>query len=90
MLNIPCKNIIIVEIMIIIFGLILFFLNSISNVGLIGKIYIAFCMILGPIIIINNIENNSKRLNNGKIEKTIVEFDKNIIMNEEKYILSNA
>ena len=33
---------------------------------------------------IYNIENTSKRINNGKIEKTSVEFDNNIKMNEGK------
>ena len=40
--------------------------------------------IASPIIMIQNFENASKRLNNGKIEKTHIVFDKNIVMDEGK------
>lgn len=83
-LNILCRNIIIVGIIILIFGLVLFLTNTISFMGLYGEIFIAFCLIFAPIIMIKNLEDNSKRLNNGKIEKTIVEFNDNIVMNEGK------
>ena len=43
-----------------------------------------FCAIASPIIMTKNFENASKRLNNGKIEKTHILFDKNIVMNEGK------
>ena len=43
-----------------------------------------FTAVISPIIMIYNIENTSKRINNGKIEKTSVEFDNNIKMNEGK------
>lgn len=43
-----------------------------------------FCAIATPIIMINNLETASKRLNNGKIEKTKVAFKDNITMDEGK------
>ncbi len=50
-LNVLCKNIIIVGIVIMIFGLVLFLTNTISLMGLYGELFIAFCMLFGPIII---------------------------------------
>lgn len=43
-----------------------------------------FCAICTPIIMINNFEKAAKRLNNGKIEKTKLLFDNNIILDEGK------
>ena len=43
-----------------------------------------FCLIATPMVYINNLEKASKRINNGKIEKTKVVFDENIKMDEGK------
>ena len=47
-------------------------------VGLIGLL----CSILSPILMRRTIEKASKRLNNGKLEKTVIEFGKKIKMTE--------
>lgn len=82
-LNILIKKLVITEILLIICSIILYLLEgsmimlSISLVGLIT-------LILFPIITVNDLMENSKRLNNGKIEKTIITFKDNIVMNEGK------
>ena len=58
--------------------------DSFGYVMLTCAIICLFTAIISPIIMIYNIENTSKRINNGKIEKTSVEFDNNIKMNEGK------
>ena len=40
--------------------------------------------VLTPIITTKQLEENAKRLNNGKIERTNVKFSNNIVMNEGK------
>ena len=79
-LDILCKDIIIVGAMLSICAFIMFLLAS--YIGLIvcciTLLFMAFC----PIIMIKGLQDNSKRLNNGTIEKTVVDFNENIIMNE--------
>lgn len=58
--------------------------DSLGYVMLTCAIICLFTAVISPIIMIYNIENTSKRINNGKIEKTSVEFDNNIKMNEGK------
>lgn len=82
--DILCKDIIVCGAILSVFAFGMFLLDTSSYVGLIvcfiSLLFMAFC----PIFMIKNLEENSKRLNNGKIEKTIVEFNDNIIMNEGK------
>ena len=40
--------------------------------------------LIDPIIVVNNFMKNSKVLGNNKIQKTIVKFDENIVMDEGK------
>ena len=82
--NIVCKKMIIYGIILIIFSLIMFFLGIESKLQLICICFVLVCIGFVPIIMIKNIERNSKNINNGKIEKTIIDINKNIIMNEGK------
>ena len=79
-LDILCKDIFIVGAMLSICSFIMLLLGL--YIGLIvcciTLLFMAFC----PIIMIKSLQDNSKRLNNGKIEKTVVDFNENIIMNE--------
>ena len=73
-------------IFVFILGLLMYLIegDSLGYVMLTCAIICLFTAIISPIIMIYNIENISKRINNGKIEKTSVEFDNNIKMNEGK------
>ena len=73
-------------IFIFILGLLMYLIegDSLGYVMLTCAIICLFTAVISPIIMIYNIENTSKRINNGKIEKTSVEFDNNIKMNEGK------
>ena len=79
-----CKDIIIIGTIISLLLIIVFALNSKLYMGLICMCFIVFFIAFTPSLMIKNLEDNSKRLNNGKIEKTIVDFNKNIVMNEGK------
>ena len=82
--DILCKNIIIVGALLALFSFIIFLLDTTSYIGLAVCLFSLFFMAFCPIIMIKNIKDSSKRLNNGKIEKTEVEFSNNIILNEGK------
>ncbi len=84
--QILCKKIIFMGYIIFVLGVILFFLleNEMSYIMITTGFISGICALLTPIITVKQIEENSKRLNNGKIEKTYVEFSNNIIMNEGK------
>lgn len=73
-------------IFIFILGLLMYLIegDSLGYVMLTCAIICLFTAVISSIIMIYNIENTSKRINNGKIEKTSVEFDNNIKMNEGK------
>ena len=64
-------------IFIFILGLLMYLIegDSLGYVMLTCAIICLFTAVISPIIMIYNIENTSKRINNGKIEKTSVEFD---------------
>lgn len=82
--GILCKDIIIAGAILELFAFGLFLLDTTSYTRLIACCFTLFFMAFCPIFMIKNLEDNSKRLNNGKIEKTIVEFNDNIVMNEGK------
>ena len=81
--NVLCKNIITSGYALTIISLILFFVNKETLVLTISFISL-ITTILTPILTINQIEENSKKLNNEKIEKTIITFSNNIVMDEGK------
>lgn len=81
--NVLCKNIIISGYALTIISLILFFVNKETLMLTISFISL-ITTILTPILAINQIEENSKKLNNEKIEKTIITFSNNIVMDEGK------
>lgn len=81
--NVLCKNIIISGYALTIISLILFFVNKETLMLTISFISL-ITTILTPILTINQIEENSKKLNNEKIEKTIITFSNNIVMDEGK------
>ena len=81
--NVLCKNIIITGYALTIISLILFFVNKETLMLTISFISL-ITTILTPILTINQIEENSKKLNNEKIEKTIITFSNNIVMDEGK------
>ena len=80
------KRIMIIGLTIFIVGIILFLSldDGMRYVMLTCSFIGLFCAIVTPITMINNLENASKRLNNGKIEKTKVAFKDNITMDEGK------
>lgn len=84
--NVAGKRMMIMGTILFIVGIVMFLLidDSMKYVmltcGLIGIV----SAILTPIIMVNNLETASKRLNNGKIEKTKVTFNDNIVMDEGK------
>lgn len=84
--SILCKNIIIAGAAIAILGFAMFTLidGEMEYVMLFASCIALLCMAFGPLIMIKQLKDTSKRLNNGKIEKTIVEFNENIVMNEGK------
>lgn len=67
-------------------GLVLFLIekNNLGYVMLTSSLIGLFCAVVTPIMMINNLENASKRINNGNIEKTHIKFDNNIVMDEGK------
>ena len=81
--NVLCKNIIITGYALTIISLILFFVNKETLMLTISFISL-ITTILTPILTINQIEENSKKLNNEKIENTIITFSNNIVMDEGK------
>ena len=81
--NILCKDIIIVGIILTVVSMIIYFMLNVTY-AMFSFLFIVFFMLFCPFIMINNLEENSKRLNNGRIEKTSVDFNDNIIMNEGK------
>lgn len=58
--------------------------NALGYVMLTSSIIGLFCAVVTPIMMINNLESASKRINNGNIEKTHIEFGNNIVMDEGK------
>ena len=80
------KRIMIVGFGLFIISIILFFIETgtmkyaMLGCALVGIIY----AIITPIRLVNVLEKNAKRLNNGKIEKTRVVFGDNIVMDEGK------
>jgi len=83
--NVLCKNIIITGYALTIISLILFFVNKETNLVMLTIFFISLITTtLTPILTSNQIEENSKKLNNGKIEKTIIKFSNNIVMDEGK------
>lgn len=84
--QILCKKIIFMGYIIFALGVILFFMleNEMSYIMITAGCISGVCALLAPIVTVKQIEENSKRLNNGKIEKTYVEFSNNIIMDEGK------
>ena len=80
------KRVMIIGLSIFILGIVLFLIfdNGMRYVMLTCSFIRLFCAIATPITIVNNLETDSKRLNNGKIEKTKVAFKDNITMDEGK------
>ena len=79
------KKTIYLGLIIFILGMILFILiEEKPKTMLVFAILSGIVSILTPILIIKQLEETSKRLNNGKIEKTNVKFLNNIIMDEGK------
>ena len=80
------KRMLIIGLSIFILGIILFLSldDGMRYVMLTCSFIGFFSAIATPIIMINNLETASKRLNNGKIEKTKVAFKDNITMDEGK------
>ena len=82
--NVLCKKMIVSGLIISLIGILFFCLvtSKISYVILTAVIITIISIIIGPIILSKELEENSKRLNNGNIEKTNIKFSNNIIMNE--------
>ena len=80
------KRMIIIGLIIFVLGILMFFTfnNAIKYVMITCGFVALFTTIATPIVIINNLEAQSKRLNNGKTEKTKLFFDNSIIMDEGK------
>lgn len=84
--NVLCKKTIIIGLIIAIIGILFFiFANEEKPYTILtASIISGVTAILIPIVTLKQLEETSKRLNNGKIEKTNVKFSNNIIMNEGK------
>ena len=84
--NVLYKKMIISGLIISLIGILFFCLitSPIAYIILTASIIAFICSIFGPIILSKELEENSKRLNNGQIEKTNIIFSNNIIMNEGK------
>ena len=82
--NVLCKKMRVSGLIISLIGILFFCLvtSKISYVILTAVIITIISIIIGPIILSKELEENSKRLNNGNIEKTNIKFSNNIIMNE--------
>lgn len=84
--NVIGKKMMIIGLLIFVCGLTMYLVEK-DNIGyiMLTCAFIGlFCAIASPIIMINNFENASKRLNNGKREKTHISFGNSIIMDEGK------
>lgn len=84
--KILCKKIIFMGYIIFVLGIILFFTfeNQVVYAMITASFISVICALFTPIIAIKQIEETSKRLNNGKIEKTCIKFSNNIVMDEGK------
>ena len=78
-----CKRIFIMGYVLLIASLIMYTLTK-NNTFLMLDIIVIFTIIFSPSVMIKKIMETSKKINNGKIEKTYIEFSDNIIMNEGK------
>jgi len=81
--NFLCKKYSIIGYIIAILGLIMFLFTK-DLIMLIVAFVCILAAILTPITATKQLFENSKRLNNGKIEKTYIKFAENIIMDEGK------
>ena len=83
-LNILCKKMAIIGICTFIGGTALYLLerNGFGYVMLTCAILSLILIIILPFVLINTIEKDSKRFNNGNIEKTCITFNDKIVMNE--------
>lgn len=84
--NILCKKHIIISLIIAVIGMFLFtFLDGEKSyiILVIAIISLAYSISI-PIITTKQIEKMETKLNNGKIEKTNIKFQNNIVMNEGK------
>ena len=81
-----CKKVLIIGITISLIGALFSFFTTSQNKYIIitSSIIALVTSIITPIITIKELENLSRRLNNGKIEKTNIKFSNNIIMKEGK------
>lgn len=84
--QILCKKIIFTGYIVFALGVILFFTlgTEMSYMVLTAGCISGVSAFLTPIITVKQLEENAKILNNGKIEKTYIQFSNNIIMNEGK------
>ena len=84
--NVLCKSHIIIGLMLAVMGIILFaFLDGEkSYIILVIAIILGAYSILIPIITTKQLEKMETILNNGKIEKTNIKFQNNIVINEGK------
>ena len=89
--QILCKKIIFIGYIIFIVGIILFFIfeNEKSYIMLTAGCISGICALFTPIITVKQIEENSKRLNNGKIEKHLKNIDLQYIIYYVKNICYN-
>ena len=81
--NVLSKNTIIIGVLLTLLGIILLFI-SIETVYATLVIIGGASLMLIPITMVKGLEEASKRLNNGTIEKTNVKFGENIVMDEGK------
>jgi len=84
--NVLYKKMIILGCIVAILGIIMFVLikDRQAYEMLIIAFILGFSILVTPIIVVKQFEETSKRLNNGKIEKTRVKFLDNIVMDEGK------
>ena len=84
--NVLCKKTIIIGSIIMILGIFMFFVmeQDKAYVMLTAGIIAGVASIMTPILVVKQLEETEKRLNNGIIEKTNVKFSDNIVMNEGK------
>ena len=81
--NVLNKNTIIIGMLLTLLGIMLLFV-PIETIYAILVIIGGITLMLFPMIMTSELEKASKRLNNGKIEKTNVKFGENIVMDEGK------
>lgn len=84
--NVLCKKTIIIGSIIMILGIFMFFVmeQDKAYVMLTAGIIAGVASIMTPILVVKQLEETEKRLNNGIIEKANVKFSDNIVMNEGK------